>query len=98
MHRRETERLLVAIRQAQAAAERVAIATVVRVNGSAYRREGTRMLVREDGTYECALSGGCLEPSVAEAARAVMGTGRSTVVRYDLDDDSLWGLGMGCSG
>jgi xanthine/CO dehydrogenase XdhC/CoxF family maturation factor len=98
MHRRETERLVVAIRQAQAAGAHVAIATVVRVNGSAYRREGTRMLVREDGTYECALSGGCLEPSVAEAARAVLGTGQSTVVRYDLDDDSLWGLGMGCSG
>jgi xanthine/CO dehydrogenase XdhC/CoxF family maturation factor len=58
MHRRETERLLVAIRQAQAAPERVALATVVRVKGSAYRREGTRMLVRRDGTYECALSGG----------------------------------------
>ena len=51
MHRRETERLLVAIRQAQAAPERVALATVVRVKGSAYRREGTRMLVRQNGTW-----------------------------------------------
>ena len=75
MHRRETERLLVAIRQAQAAPERVALATVVRVKGSAYRREGTRMLVRQNGTYECALSGGCLEPSVAEAALRVIETG-----------------------
>jgi xanthine/CO dehydrogenase XdhC/CoxF family maturation factor len=97
MHR-ETERLIAAIRQARTASASVAIATVVRVKGSAYRREGTRMLVREDGTYECALSGGCLEPSVAEAARAVIGTGASRIVSYDLVDDSLWGLGMGCSG
>jgi xanthine/CO dehydrogenase XdhC/CoxF family maturation factor len=98
MHRRETERLLVAIRQAQAAPERVALATVVRVKGSAYRREGTRMLVRPNGTYECALSGGCLEPSVAEAALRVIETGEPRIVNYDLADDSLWGLGMGCSG
>ena len=75
MHRRETARLLAAIREAQAVAERVALATVVRVKGSAYRREGTRMLVRPDGTYACALSGGCLEPSVAEAALRVIDTG-----------------------
>jgi xanthine dehydrogenase accessory factor len=98
MHRRETERLLDAIRQAQATPERVALATVVRVHGSAYRREGTRMLVRQNGTYECGLSGGCLEPSVAEAAVHVIETGEPRIVSYDLADDSLWGLGMGCSG
>ena len=98
MDRREIERLLVAIRQARAARERTAIATVVRVRGSAYRREGTRMLVRRNGTYECALSGGCLEPSVAEAAVQVITTGERVIVTYDLADDSLWGLGLGCSG
>ena len=98
MHRRETERLLEAIRRARAAPERVALATVVRVRGSAYRREGTRMLVRQNGTFECALSGGCLEPSVAEAALHVIETGESRLVSYDLADDSMWGLGMGCSG
>jgi len=56
------------------------------------------MLVRDDGTYECSLSGGCLEPSVAEAARRVMSSGEPTIVSYDLGDDSLWGLGMGCGG
>jgi len=56
------------------------------------------MLIRQDGTYECALSGGCLEPSVAEAAVRVIETGEPVVVNYDLADDSLWGLGMGCSG
>lgn len=98
MDRRETERLLDAIRHVRAIGERAALATVVRVRGSAYRREGTRMLIRESGTYECALSGGCLEPSVAEAAVQVIQTGGPVIATYDLADDSLWGLGLGCSG
>ena len=98
MDRRETERLLDAIRQVRAAGRRAAIATVVRVKGSAYRREGTRMFIRENGDYECALSGGCLEPAVAEAAARVIATGDPIVVSYDLADDSLFGLGIGCSG
>src|SRR5262245_6614775 len=98
MDRREIERFLDAIRQARASGERAAIATIVRIKGNAYRREGTHMLIRSDGTYECALSGGCLEPSVAEAAVRVIETGEPSLVNYDLADDSLWGLGMGCTG
>ena len=87
-----------AVSEARASGQRAAVATIVRVKGSAYRREGTHMLDSSDGTYECALSGGCLEPSVAEAAVRVIETGEPVVVNYDLADDSLWGLGMGCSG
>jgi xanthine dehydrogenase accessory factor len=98
MDRRETERLLESIGAARVAGERVALATVVRVRGSAYRREGTRMLVRTDGTYECALSGGCLEPAVADVAQRVIATGEPVTATYDLAEDSVWGLGIGCSG
>jgi xanthine dehydrogenase accessory factor len=98
MDRRETEQLLEAIRQARAAGQPAAVATVVRIKGSAYRREGTRMFVRADGTYQCALSGGCLEPTVADAAARVITTGEPIIVSYDLADDSVWGLGIGCSG
>lgn len=98
MDRRETERLVSAIRDAQGAGGGAALATVIRVHGSAYRREGTRMLVRDDGSYECALSGGCLEPEVVERARHVIATGQPLVVHYDLAEDSLFGLGIGCTG
>src|SRR5262245_16496620 len=98
MDRRETERLLDVIRQARAAAEPAALATIVRVTGSAYRREGTRMFVRRDGTFVCSLSGGCLEPAVADTAARVIASGEPALVRYDLADDSIWGLGIGCSG
>ena len=98
MDRRETERILDAIRQVRASGGRAAIATVVRVAGSAYRREGTRILVREDGSYECLLSGGCLEPAVVDAAARVIATGEPVITTYDLAEDSVWGLGIGCSG
>ena len=98
MSRRETERILGAIRSARHAGRRVALATIVRVRGSAYRREGARILVRDDGSYECLLSGGCLEPAVAEAAARVLATGAPIVVPYDLEEDSVWGVGIGCSG
>jgi xanthine/CO dehydrogenase XdhC/CoxF family maturation factor len=98
MDRREVELLLRGIHEARGRVEPVAIATIVRVRGSAYRREGTRMLVRQDGSNACALSGGCLEPAVTDAALRVIASGTPAIVNYDLAEDSVWGLSMGCSG
>ncbi len=77
-----------------------ALATIVRVEGSAYRRPGARMLMTADGQITGNLSGGCLERDVFERARAVMKTGGSIVVRYDTGTsaDIVWGLGLGCNG
>jgi xanthine dehydrogenase accessory factor len=77
-----------------------ALTTVVRVEGSAYRRPGARMLMTEDGQTTGSLSGGCLERDVFEHARAVMRTREPIVVRYDTgaDADIVWGLGLGCDG
>jgi xanthine/CO dehydrogenase XdhC/CoxF family maturation factor len=98
MNRRETEHILDALRTAHATGARAAVATVVRVRGSAYRREGARILIREDGSYECLLSGGCLEPAVADAAAQVIATGKTSLREYDLEEDSIWSLGVGCTG
>lgn len=98
MDRRETRRILTALSEVRAARQRAALATVIRVAGSAYRREGARMLIRENGSYECTLSGGCLEPAVVEAAQGVMASGEPRVVSYELDDEIVWGLGLGCGG
>lgn len=77
-----------------------ALATVVGVQGSAYRHEGARMLILADGTVLGAISGGCLESDVAEAAREAIRTGHPKLLRYDMtsEDDDLWGLGLGCNG
>jgi xanthine/CO dehydrogenase XdhC/CoxF family maturation factor len=60
-----------------------ALATMVRAQGSSYRRPGARMLICEDGTTVGSLSAGCLETEVAECAREVLQTGQSVVVSFD---------------
>ncbi|GAA0504403.1 XdhC/CoxI family protein [Deinococcus depolymerans] len=98
MNAAETRALLRALADAHARGQRAAIATVVGVRGSAYRREGTRMLVLDDGAQVCMLSGGCLEAEVVEVALEVIRSGQSALTHYDLSEDATWGLGIGCGG
>lgn len=94
----ELIRLLDAVDTAKAAGKKAAIATVVRVKGSAYRREGTKMLIDAEGGQVCMISGGCLEQEVGEVAERVLATGEPVVKFFDLDEDLVWGLGLGCGG
>lgn len=97
---RELRDIVTTLADLCARGERAAIATVVRVRGSTYRREGARLLVHGDGRTLGSISGGCLEGDVAEVAREVLHSGRPRLVSYDLtsDDDAVWGLGLGCNG
>ena len=84
----------------RAAGESAALATVVNVQGSTYRRPGARMLIRADGQTVGAISGGCLENDVCLQAQQVMESGKVILVTYDAvrNEDILWGLGLGCNG
>jgi len=64
-------------------AQPLALATLVRVEGSSYRRPGARMLICEDGRRAGSLSAGCLEDEVALRAREVFQTGEPTIVSFD---------------
>jgi xanthine dehydrogenase accessory factor len=92
--------VLAAIEALSARGERMALATIVAVRGSTYRRPGARLLVPEDGAPVGNISGGCLEGDVADMARVVMEEGRARLAGWDLtaDDDAVWGLGLGCNG
>ena len=92
--------VLAAIESLSAKGERMALATIVAVRGSTYRRPGARLLVPEDGAPVGNLSGGCLEGDVADLARVVMEDGRARLAGWDLtaEDDAVWGLGLGCNG
>ena len=89
---------------ADVGAEPGALATVVHVDGSAYRREGAQMLILPgpaDAPHTVGLlSGGCLEDDVTGHARDILRGGAPQLLRYDLraDGDDLWGLGLGCNG
>lgn len=79
---------------------RAALATVVQVEGSAYRRPGARMLVTDDGRLTGAISGGCLEGDALRKALLVIHKGAAAVVTYDTtdEDDASFGVGLGCNG
>jgi xanthine dehydrogenase accessory factor len=98
MERQEINDILEGLHEARANGEGAALASVVRVRGSAYRREGARMLIREDGSHVCMLSGGCLEPEVVMGAKFVIEDRKPSLTGYDLTEDITWGLGIGCGG
>jgi len=76
------------------------LATVVYVEGSAYRGAGARALLLPDDEVVGVISGGCLEGDLLERARGVRASGEALRVRYDQrgEDDLVWGLGLGCAG
>lgn len=80
--------------------KKTALATVVQVEGSAYRRAGARMLITEDGQLTGAISGGCLEGDALRKARMVILQQEALLVTYDTmdDDDAKLGVGLGCNG
>ena len=78
---------------------RATLATVVHVQGSAYRRPGARMLILPDGRRVGTLSGGCLEGDVAR--KASWWTSQTGVALRTFDTSSetaAWDFGLGCNG
>ncbi len=94
----ETNLMIDTIEETRKSGLRSALATVVSVRGSAYRREGAKMFIDENGNTIGTISGGCLESDVAEQAKMVMDTGLALLKTYELDEDLVWGLGLGCPG
>jgi xanthine dehydrogenase accessory factor len=78
----------------------VVLATVVRVEGSTYRRPGARLLVSEERWLAGGVSGGCVERDLLK--RAFFRTEREpALVEYDSradDEDAGWALALGCNG
>jgi xanthine dehydrogenase accessory factor len=77
-----------------------ALATVVRVEGSSYRRPGARMLIGARGRLAGSVSGGCLERDVISRGLAVILSGEAQIAVYDTSDqdDTAFGASLGCEG
>lgn len=100
-HWKETAEILSRLAELTTAGRRAALATVVHITGSAYRRPGAKFLIEEAGDTLGSVSGGCLEADVREMARQqVLATGTPSLRHYSTgsDEDMVWGLGLGCNG
>jgi xanthine/CO dehydrogenase XdhC/CoxF family maturation factor len=82
----------------RAAGDRVAIATVVKVEGSAPRPVGATMAVSSSGDLAGSVSGGCVESAVFEEAQEVLKTGTPKLLRYGITDEMAWDVGLACGG
>lgn len=96
----ETRQVFDALAVWHAAGVPCALATVVRVRGSAYRHEGAKLLITADGRSVGNVSGGCLEEDVRAVAERVISTGVRERRSYcgGADEIAAWDLGVGCDG
>lgn len=82
----------------RARGDRIAIATVIRVEGSAPRPVGATMAVSSAGDLAGSVSGGCVETAVYDIAQEVLASNVPTTVRYGITDEMAWNVGLACGG
>lgn len=97
---KEIKDIIAAYDAAVVEGKKAALATVVHVEGSSYRRPGARMLVTEDGMLTGAISGGCLEGDALRKAQLAIFENKNKLVTYDTTDegDASFGVQLGCNG
>lgn len=78
--------------------DRVALATVVSVKRSAPRPPGTKMAIGELGGIAGAVSGGCVEGAVVEAAERILRGEGPRLLQYGISDSEAWDVGLQCGG
>ncbi len=82
----------------QAAGKKVALATVVKVYGSAPRPLGAKMAISAAGEMVGSVSGGCVEGAVVQEALAVLKTGQPRLLDYGIADELAMTVGLACGG
>ena len=77
----------------------VALVTLVRAEGSSYRRPGARLLLSIGGQHAGTISGGCLEAEILRKTKWLVREG-AVVERYStmFDDTAEVPFGLGCGG
>lgn len=80
--------------------KRCVLATAIKVEGHAYRKQGVSMLLTEDGSMYGSISPGCLESDLQARVERILDTGQIEIVEYDMrpEDDLSWGETVGCGG
>ena len=78
--------------------EQAVLVILADVKGSAYRLPGTKMVMTSDGQMFGTISGGCLENDLYEWAQKVFESKTIMTHKYDLSDNEIWSLGIGCKG
>ncbi len=95
---KEIKSILQFFKDGQSTGEQCALAQVVRVEGSSYRREGARMIVFESGIFDGGISGGCLEGDALKRSQLAILKQEPAIITYDTSKEMEIGIGLGCNG
>ncbi len=76
----------------------VALATVVKVYGSAPRPLGAKMAVSSAGEMSGSVSGGCVEGAVVQEALDILKSRAPKLVAFGISNESAWDVGLACGG
>ena len=95
---KEIKTILELVEAKESSSEKYALAQVVKVEGSSYRREGARMIVFESGIFEGGISGGCLEGDTLKRSQLAILKQEPSLVTYDTSKAHEIGIGLGCNG
>lgn len=76
----------------------VALATVVKVYGSAPRGLGAKMAVNQTGMMAGSVSGGCVEGAVVAESLQVLKSKVPLLIAYGVSDDQAYSVGLACGG
>jgi xanthine dehydrogenase accessory factor len=76
----------------------IAMATVIRVEGSSPRPVGSKLIVSDQGEMEGSVSGGCVESSVVEEALDCLKDGNPRLLHYGIENSNAWSVGLACGG
>ncbi len=75
----------------------VTLATVVDTWGSAPRKAGSWLVIREDGVFEGSVSGGCVEGSVIR--EVIEGDAeQARLLTFGVSTETAWSVGLSCGG
>ncbi|NGQ95820.1 XdhC family protein [Brevibacillus sp. SYP-B805] len=86
------------MKQAWERNQKTTILMITEVRGSAYRQPGAKMMMAADGQMFGTLSGGCLESDLFEWSKEAIRQSTPLTKQYDLSENELWTLGIGCKG
>ncbi len=94
----DLDRVLTAAQEWLSAGKGVALATVIETWGSAPRRVGSHLVVRDDGLFEGSVSGGCVEGDVITEAQDIIKNNGFRRLDYGVADATAWEVGLACGG
>ena len=77
---------------------KLAIATVIKTWGSSPLPVGSQLLIDDNYAFVGSVSGGCIEGAVIEEAQQVIKDGIAKLLKFGIDNERAWEVGLSCGG